>query len=270
MNISRIFNTLFKPLLEILPENNRLERIWLIAKVDFNKRYNENGLGLLWALINPLFRLLLFYVVFVVFFEYDIPNFHLYFFSGLIIWLFFVESTKKSLNILGSKKYIYENIRINKVDLFIGSCLAVSIGFLFNFCAYIAITYITGVHLTLYALFFPLLFINLFIVVLGINLMLSTINIYVKDVNNFWDLVVFAGFWISPILLRGDKIVEYIPVLPYINPVHGLINNFRAVMFEGTSPDWYWFAYNFLTALVLLVISYYFFKKYSTKSTEKL
>ena len=49
---------------EWLPENNRLERIWKLAQVEFKKRYYNDRLGLVWALLNPLFQMGIYYLVF--------------------------------------------------------------------------------------------------------------------------------------------------------------------------------------------------------------
>ena len=47
-----------------LTKSNRLERIWLLAKIEFKLRYYENKLGLLWALIKPLLQMAIYYVAF--------------------------------------------------------------------------------------------------------------------------------------------------------------------------------------------------------------
>ena len=113
-----MISKIWKIITESAPENNRFERIWMLGKVDFRKRYYDSKLGLVWALINPLFRLCVFYYVFTVLFERGGDNFVLHLFSGLIFWFFFVETTKKALVIFKQKKYLIENISFNKLDLF--------------------------------------------------------------------------------------------------------------------------------------------------------
>jgi ABC-type polysaccharide/polyol phosphate export permease len=89
-------------LISKLPKKNRLERIWILAKTDFKKRYYGTSLGILWALINPIFQLIIYYFVFSVFFKNDVPNFSLYLFSGLILWMFISESNKKGMYTISS------------------------------------------------------------------------------------------------------------------------------------------------------------------------
>ena len=55
--ILKILNDWFK-------RSNKIERLWLLAKIEFKLRYYENKLGLFWALIKPLMDIVIYYVVF--------------------------------------------------------------------------------------------------------------------------------------------------------------------------------------------------------------
>ena len=55
-----MINKILRPLIKRLPENNRIELIWKLAQVDFKKRYYNDSLGLFWALLNPIFRILIY------------------------------------------------------------------------------------------------------------------------------------------------------------------------------------------------------------------
>ncbi|HAS36509.1 MAG TPA: ABC transporter permease, partial [Flavobacteriales bacterium] len=69
----------------------RWERVWLLAKMDFLQRYYGSSLGLLWAFLNPLARLLVYYFVFsYLIFKNQDPDFILYLFMGIIVWGFFL------------------------------------------------------------------------------------------------------------------------------------------------------------------------------------
>jgi ABC-2 type transport system permease protein len=88
--------------------SNKLERIWLLAKIEFKLRYYENRLGLLWALIKPLMDIAIYYTVFQIILKQRVPAFASFLFIGLIIWNFFIESTSGTIQILNTKKYLYE------------------------------------------------------------------------------------------------------------------------------------------------------------------
>src|SRR3954469_15585973 len=133
--------------------NNKLERLWLLAKIEFKLRYYENKLGLLWALIKPLMDIVIYYVVFQTIMKQNVPAFASYLFIGLILWNFFVESTTGTVQILNTKKYLYEYSNMNKMEIYISTLLSNSIGFFFNFSMFIVFYNLlepqsTGLHLS--------------------------------------------------------------------------------------------------------------------------
>jgi len=124
---------LLKILNDWFKRSNKVERLWLLAKIEFKLRYYENKLGLLWALIKPLMDIVIYYVVFQIIMQQNIPAFASYLFIGLILWNFFVESTTGTIQILNTKKYLYEYSNMNKMEIYVSTLLSNSIGFFFNF-----------------------------------------------------------------------------------------------------------------------------------------
>src|SRR3990167_2678496 len=104
--------------------SNKSERLWLLAKIEFKLRYYENKLGLLWALIKPLMDITIYYVVFQTLMRQNIPAYASYLFIGLIFGNFFVESTTGTIQILQTKKYLYEYSNMNKMEIYVSTLLA--------------------------------------------------------------------------------------------------------------------------------------------------
>lgn len=262
---------LLQPIAEYLPENNRLERIWILAKFDFKSRYYYHNLGVLWALIKPVFEFLVYYVIFTNVFKQAIPNYALYLFSGLILWYFFLEGSSKGIHVLLQKRYLLENIPFNKLDLFLSSTFSAFLGFLFNFFAYFVLSLILGViPINQYILYFPLLIANLFVLIMGISLLLATISIYVKDIQHLWDMILLAGLWLTPILYDKKMMEENFPSLLFINPISGIIINIRAVILYNQPPDFTFLIFNLAYAGIVFAIGYFLFTRYSHKAAEKI
>ena len=104
--------------------SNKMERLWLLAKIEFKLRYYENKLGLLWALLKPVMDMCIYYVAFKVILQSDVPAFASYLFIGLIFWNFFIESTGGTIQILNTKKYLYEYSNMNKMEIYVSSAIA--------------------------------------------------------------------------------------------------------------------------------------------------
>lgn len=251
-----------------ITKDNRLERIWLMAKIEFKLRYYENKLGLLWALIKPLVQMGIYYVAFALILRVSIPNYALYLFIGLIVWGVFTESTSGMIVVLKTKKYLYEYSNMSKVEIYISSLISIGIGFLFNLGVYIVGLYFGGLHLGIHVLWFPLILLNLFLISMGISMILSNIFLIIKDIQQVWSLVLMFLFWISPLLYSYEYIVENLPFLSYINPMAGVIINFRNTLMYNVSPDFILLGLNFLQGVALLFIGFICLNKIGIKASE--
>ena len=253
-----------------IPENNKYERIWILAKTDFKLRYSATFIGFFWTLITPLFRLMIYYFVFSFIFTSKLPNYALHIFSGLIVWMFFQEATKNGMNVLRSKRYLLENIDFNPLDLYISSLLTSLMGFIANLAIYIVVSFVLGVNPTWHILFVPLHVLNLAILIMGLLLILSTLHVFFRDVSQVWDLFLMLMFWINPIFYAKAVIIEYMPSLMYLNPLAGIIVNTRDNLLNGLPPDWRMLAFDMLYALVVLAVGLIVFRKYFHLAAEKI
>jgi ABC-type polysaccharide/polyol phosphate export permease len=250
--------------------NNRLERIWLLAKIEFKLRYYENNLGLLWALIKPISEMLIFYVAFEFLLGNKIPNYISYLYLGIIIWNFFIESSSGMIAILGTKKYLYEYSNISKIEIYVAQILSISIGFLFNMTIFVLYFLASGNTFSINVLYLPLILLNLFFTGLGISMVLSTIYLLAKDINQIWGLITAMGFWLSPILFRAEQLREKLPLIDYFNPISGIMINAREIMMYNNSPDFNLLAINFFHSSLLLILGVILVKKLGAKASELL
>ncbi len=265
-----MINTLLSPLVKLIPQNNRIQRIWKLSQVDYKKRFYNSQWGVLWSLFNPLARLLIYYLVFQFLIPQNIENYALYLFSGILIWMFFSECTRRGFRVFISKKYLIESIQFNWLDLFYSLALGVFWGFVFNFLAYFLLSYTIGVDITLNYLYFPFYILNIFVLTLAVTIILAILSLYVVDIIHIWDLVLLAGFWSAPILFRGETILEKFPLLAFIHPFTGLIINVRKSILYNEAPDMFFLIYNFVLSFSLLIFSLFLFKKLSRRVLERI
>lgn len=253
--------------------SNKLERLWLLAKIEFKLRYYENRLGLLWALIKPLFDVLIYYVVFKIILNNNVPAFASFLFIGLIFWIFFVESTTGTIQILNTKKYLYEYSNMNKLEIYVSTLLSNSIGFFFNFVMFLLFyTFLEpdSIGFSVHNFWIFVLFINLFILSLAISLILSCIYIFAKDIAQIWQVFMSMLFFLSPILYNLSTFKKALPSFDYVNPIAGLIINARYVMLEAKNPDFKLLVFDMVYAVILLLAGLFILNKVGSKAAEKL
>jgi ABC-2 type transport system permease protein len=250
---------------------NKLERFWLLAKIEFKLRYYENKLGLVWALAKPVSDIAIFYIAFELIMKSGIPNFVSYFFIALVLWNFFVESTSGTISLLATKKYLYEYTNMNKIEIYVAVLGSNLIGLFFNlFMFSIYFLFIQGGGFSIYNIFLIFIILNLAILSLGVSLILSSLFVIAKDIAQVWTIIISLGFWISPIVFKLDEFRKSMPGLDYINPIAGIIINARRVILYSQPPEWDLFYWNFGYSIFFLLIGVYVLNKLGSKAAEKL
>ncbi|MEJ7914037.1 MAG: ABC transporter permease [Chitinophagaceae bacterium] len=253
--------------------SNKTERLWLLAKIEFKLRYYENKLGLLWALLKPVLDICIYYTVFQIILKQNIPAFASYLFIGLILWNFFVESTSGTIQILNTKKYLYEYSNMNKMEIYLSTLLSNAIGFFFNLVMFIIFYQFIESEskgFTLYAFWILPLFLNLFVLSLALSLILSCIYVVAKDINQIWQVFVSFLFFLSPIFYKFSVFKTALPSFDYINPIAGIIINARRAMMDGINPDFELMIFDFGYAILLLLIGLLLLNKIGARAAERL
>ncbi|WP_460919455.1 ABC transporter permease [Pontibacter brevis] len=252
---------------------NRSERLWLLAKIEFKLRYYENTLGLLWALLKPVIDVSIYYIVFKVILSADIPAFASYIFIGLVFWNFFLESTTGTISILNTKKHLYEYTNMDKLEIYISTIISNSIGFCFNILMFIVFyVFIENESLgfNINNLWIFPLFINIFILSLGLSIILSCIYIVAKDIAQIWQVFTTFLFFLSPIFYKLSVFKEALPTFDYANPLAGIIINARRVMMQGQTPDFELMIFDYGYAFIFLFLGLILLNKLGSKAAEKL
>lgn len=255
-----------------ISKTNKIERFWLLSKIEFKLRYYENKLGLLWALVKPVSEILIFYIAFELILKQGIPNFSAFLFLALILWNFFIECTSGTTNILSTKKYLYEYTNMNKIEIYLSVIGSNLIGVIFNFCMFLIyfMFIVKGGYVSWHILFFIPIMLNLIILSLGFSLILSSLYVFAKDILQVWSIIVSMGFWVSPILFKLDDFRNSLPGIDYINPIAGIIINARNVVMYHQTPELGLFIWNFIYATFFLLVGLYLLNKLGNKAAEKL
>lgn len=264
---------MIKVIADLVKGSNKLERIWLLAKIEYKLRYYENKLGLFWALIKPVSDIFIFYVAFELILKQGVPHFVSFLFIGLILWNFFVECTSGTIQLLSTKKYLYEYTNMNKVEIYLSTILSNCIGFFFNltfFSIYFQFLDVGSIGFSRMAFYIIPIFFNLVILSLAFSMILSCLYVLAKDITQIWLVITGFGFWISPILFKLDTFRQALPGIDYANPIAGIIINSRNVMLYQKEPEWELFFFDFGYALFFLLLGILLLNKVGSRAAEKL
>lgn len=249
---------------------SRRSLIVLFAFNDVKLRYRNSVLGFIWTFLEPLLMLSVLYFVFTNIIKNNIENYPIYLLLGLIIWYMFSRATTMGLSSLVDKSGIIQKVYFRREIVVISSCLTAGIMMIFEFAAF-------GVFLVAFkfippstAALLPLLLIDLFFLSLGVSLILSILNVYLRDIKFIWQISLQAGFFLSPIIYdlkmfpdNIRQILEINPMVPILDVVHGLILN-------GSLPTTNSILYIIGSTAVLMIIGLLVFNSKNKFIVEEL
>lgn len=250
--------------------SNRLERIWKLAQVDFKKRYYNDKLGLLWALLTPLSQIFIYWFVFTRIFNRQQDNFALYLFCAILLWGSFTEASIKGSTILRQKRYLIENIQFDWIDLYYSHMIAVMMGFLFNIIAYCCIVLITKVFFTINFMYLPIVLLSWFFIGMSVSLLLSMVRPIFEDFVHIWNILLLMGFWASGVFFDGTFYFTNYTWFLYANPFVGLILNIRGCLLVGNEVYINLLVINLVYAIILFSLSMFLFRKRAKSIIQNL
>ncbi|MGI0073090.1 MAG: ABC transporter permease [Nitrosotalea sp.] len=249
---------------------NRRSLIILLAFNDVKVRYRNSVLGFFWSFLEPLLMLGVLYLVFTNIFKNSIENYPIYLLLGLIIWYMFSRATSMGQTSLLDKGLIIRQIYFRREIVVLSSCLTATIMMCFELVAlgFFMIMFHFIPPLTILAL--PLLLSELFIFSFGISLLLSTLTVYFRDIKFIWQIILQAGFFLTPIFYHLNIFPEKIQHILEINPMSSMIDTADKLVIYGILPTFDETIHMIISTIAVFLVGYAVFKSRSKRLVEAL
>jgi lipopolysaccharide transport system permease protein len=241
--------------------------IKLMVHRDFIGRYKGSLLGAFWPLINPIGHLVLYTFLFSVVLKVKFGasdstgNFALYLMAGLLPWSCLAESLSRSTTtILESPNFVKRVVfplQILPVVLVISSLLSELVAFSILFVA--ATFTLHKVNPTI--LFLPLIVVSQILFTGGLSCLLASLGVYIRDIRHLMALGLSAWMYATPIVYPASALPANLQFLIWINPMAGIVTDYRRVLLEGLAPNWPVYASYTAVALIAWLLGYGFFQK---------
>lgn len=240
-----------------------------LVRTDFKLRYQGSALGYAWSLLRPLLLFLILYVVFVKFLKLGtgIPHYPVYLLLGIVIWNFFVEMTVQSLGSIVARGDLIRKISIPRWIIVLSSSISALINIALNLVVVAVFMVINHVHLSASAIWLPLILLEVYVFALGLSLFLSALYVKFRDISYIWEVILQAGFYLTPILyglsritnLTFQKIILINPMAQAIQDArYTLVTNQTITIYHRFNGGWYEFIPFIIVALVLYIGVRYF------------
>jgi lipopolysaccharide transport system permease protein len=212
------------------------ELIKNLTVADFKNRYQNTALGFLWSLLSPLLLAGVLYFFFRHLFGQE-ENFAINLLVGLMAFRFFTTGTTSSLQAIVGKPSLVTKVYIPRQILVLSNVLANLISSLLEFIVLLLIIFVLLGHLPLTVLLFPLIHFLYFWFIFGAGLLLSSLFVYFRDLNQIWEVLVNVLFFCSPIFYPLSIVPAYLMPYYMLNPITQYIAIYRQVMVAGDLPS---------------------------------
>lgn len=238
------------------------ELLYFLAWRDVKVRYKQTLLGVAWAVIQPLltmFILTFFFGRLIDTKAAGVP-YPLFAYAGLMLWTFFSNTTINSSNSLVANSGLITKVYFPRILIPVAAVAAGLIDLFFAFVVLLGLLAWFGGQLTWGVLLIPLLILFLFLLALSVGVWMSALNIKYRDVRHAFPFLAQLSLFVSPVIFPSDVVGEKWRAALMLNPLTGIIENFRAAVY-GTKFNWPSLMISAVITLALLVYSSYKFQK---------
>ncbi|GAA4421525.1 ABC transporter permease [Georgenia halophila] len=204
----------------------RRELLGMLVRRELRARYKDSSLGFIWSLIRPLVQLAIYYVAIGQFLGAWrlIPDFAIYVFTGLTVWQLFLEIVSSGTGSIIANGGIIKKTYLPREIFPLASVGSALVNFAVQFTILIvAALVIRGLIVDRRLLFIPLSVLVIIVWGTALALLLSAVNVYLRDVQYLVEVALMVGFWASPIVYSWEmvsgEISSALENLYLLNPV---------------------------------------------------
>ena len=239
-----------EPLVVIQPSKRwsllNLKDIWAYRELlffltwrDVKVRYKQTALGAAWAILQPLFMMIIFTIFFGRLAAVDssgIP-YPLFALAGLVPWTFFANSITASGNSLVGSANLITKVYFPRLIVPAAAMLAGLVDFVLAFGMLCLLMLYYRVTLTVQVLFLPVLVLLTALFGLGVGTWMSALNVKYRDVRFALPFVIQLWLFVSSVILPSTSVPQKWRWILLLNPMSGIIEGYRAALF-GLPFDW--------------------------------
>ena len=263
-----VADTLAPPL--AAPRFVRAGLIWTLVRTDFKARYHGTIGGFVWALVKPLSMFVVLMSVFSFLFASN-PTYKLDLIVGLFLWDFFAEGTKVGLTSLHARGYLLTKARVPSWILVVTS-ISNAVITLVVFAVIVTLFLTAAGHSPTVAVVgaFAMYCGALVAIVVGFSLASSVLFLRYRDLNQIWEVVVQAGFFVAPIIYPLGILPERFHMYLFVWPPTPIIQFSRATLVTGVLPSVTAHVYLAADTGICLMAGILIFQQLSPRAAEYL
>jgi lipopolysaccharide transport system permease protein len=240
------------------------EVIYFLVWRDIKVRYKQTVLGAGWAMIQPLFSMLLFSLFFgrLARVPSDGIPYPLFSFCALVPWSYFSNGLTQASNSLVGNSTLIKKVYFPRLAIPIAKVLSALVDFGLAFVLLLGMTFFYyGLHPTFRILFVPLFLLLAMVTALGAAFWLSSLNVHIRDVEQTLPFLAQIWLFATPIAYPSSLLPQRWRTLFGINPMVGVVEGFRWALLGAKTAPGPILAVSCLVAVAILVSGAFWFRR---------
>jgi ABC-2 type transport system permease protein len=226
----------------------RLREIWLsrelliyLVRTEIKVKYKNSVLGLVWSMIAPAMTLAIYFFVFSILLDNKMPNFVIYLFAGLLLWNLFSLGVQTGTGVVVNNAGIVKKVSFPREILALAAVGSACVFFFFQ--AIVMVIFMVILRAPPDVAYFPLLIVALIAGVIfacGLAVLLSSINVYLRDTQHLIEVILTAWFWACPIVYSYQTVEaklgpRHLSWIYLANPMTPLVLTFQRCLYNKPS-----------------------------------
>jgi lipopolysaccharide transport system permease protein len=214
------------------------------VKREFQARYRGSMLGALWTVLNPLAMITVYTVIFSQIMRGRLPGvddslaYGIYVCAGLLTWTLFAEITNRSVTMFLEGANLLKKLSFPRICLPVIVVLNAAVNFGIIMALFFGFLLVTGRWPSIALLALPVLILLQIAFALGLGLVLGVLNVFFRDVGQFFGIFLQFWFWFTPIVYPIAILPDRIRPVVEANPMTPLMQAYQGVFVHGAFPDW--------------------------------
>jgi len=234
---------------------------------DLKARYVGSFMGFFWSVIHPIVLLVSYTFVFSVIFKLGpLPgsgttSFPLFLFCSILPWLFFQDSLQRSSTVIIDNANLITKTIFPSEILPLTVILAGLVNHVIGFAILMVILGFTLGKISLYILMVPVYFFLLMLFTLGLSWLVSSLNVFVRDVSQVLTVILTFWFWFTPIFYSAERFPRRLLFLVRLNPLAHIVTGYRDCILAMRMPDLKILGMLALTCILVFIAGGLFFRQ---------
>jgi lipopolysaccharide transport system permease protein len=239
------------------------ELLYFLIWRDVKVRYKQTLLGAAWAILQPLLTMVIFTLLFgrLAGIKSEGIPYPIFAYGGLLIWIFFANSVTNGGNSLVSSAHLITKIYFPRMIIPAGAVAAGLVDLALAFLIQIVLMIYYGVRVSWALVMVPPLVLMTTLLALGVSMWLSALNVKYRDVRYAIPFLIQLWMFASPIIYPVSMLPTKWQWLLMLNPLTGIIQNFRIALFANQAFEWKALGISALITAVVLTYAAYSFRR---------